>query len=179
MRWFERPALNTTVCRGLGFGDEFPPPLDPPSAGGFSISQKMPEGVSNSRPSNQETPSTTEIVSTILPFLLRPLEINSTTTGVSFSSRSGRITPHPCALTTVVSYFPEKLCAGSRLVITIGIWRERRVLRLTSFLRSSAVPSLGLNAYWSPDFILWAVEEMARFQDADLRKPNKMVRDLL
>lgn len=30
-------------------------------------------------------------------------------------------------------------------------------------------------AYWSPDFILWAVEEMARFEDAHLRKPNKKV----
>jgi hypothetical protein len=97
-------------------------------------------------PATKRHPSTTEIVSTILPFLLRRLETNSTTTGVSFSSRSARITPHPCALTTVVSYLPEKLCAGSRLVITIGICRDRRVLRLTSFLRSSAVPSLGLNA---------------------------------
>src|SRR5580700_2046471 len=137
----------------------------------------MPEGLSNSRPSNQETPSTTAIASTTFARLFRPLEITSTTTGVSFSSRSGRITPHPCALTTVVSYFPEKLCAGSRLVITIGIWRDRRVLRLTSFLRSSALPSLGLNGYRSPYFILWAVEKMARFQDADLRKPNKRVPD--
>src|ERR1700731_3909975 len=140
----------------------------------------MPEGVSNSRPSNQETPSTTEIVSTILPFLLRPLEINSTTTGVSFSSRSARITPHPCALTTVVSYFPEKLRAGSRLVITIGICRDRRVLRLPSFLRlSSAGPWFGLNAFRPPDFILRAVEWMSRFQHAHLQKPNKKVPDLL
>ena len=24
------PRADTTVCRGVGFGDEFPPPLDPP-----------------------------------------------------------------------------------------------------------------------------------------------------
>ena len=38
--------------------------------------------------------------------------------------RSRTITPHPCASTTSVSYFPAKLHAGSRLVITTGICRD-------------------------------------------------------
>jgi hypothetical protein len=91
------------------------------SAGGFSISQKLSAELSNSSPSNHEAPSVTETTSTIVAVLLRPLEINSTDTGVLCFSRTGRRMPHPCALTTTVSYFPEKFCSGSRLVITIGI----------------------------------------------------------
>src|ERR1017187_6283218 len=70
------------------------------SAGGFSISQKSRAGLSNSSPSNHEIPSTAEITSAILACLLRPLEIISPVTRVSFSSRSPTMTPHPCALTT-------------------------------------------------------------------------------
>jgi hypothetical protein len=61
-------------------------------------------------------------------------------------------------------------------VIAIGICRDRRVLRLISFLRlSSVVLWLGLNAFRPPDFILRAVEWMSRFQHAHLQKPNKKV----
>src|ERR1700680_2772286 len=104
------------------------------SAGGFSISQKSPAGLSNSTPSSHRAPSTSERTSTILPFLLRPLEASSTVTGVSLTNSSRTITPHPCALTTTVSYCPENLHAGSRLVIRTGICRDSRVLRLASFL---------------------------------------------
>jgi hypothetical protein len=104
------------------------------SAGGFSISQKSPAGLSNSSPSSHKAPSTSERTRTILPFLLRPLETSSTVTGVSFISSSRTITPHPCALTTTVSYCPENLHAGPRLVIRTGICRDSRVLRLASFL---------------------------------------------
>ncbi len=135
------------------------------SAGGFSISQKSLAGLSNSSPSNHEAPSTSEIESTILACLLRPLAISSTITRVSFSSRSLTMTPHPCALTTTVRYFPEELRAGSRLVITTGICRDRRVLRLASFLcLSGAVPSLGFKACRPPEYILRTAEEMARFR---------------
>ena len=103
--------------------------------------------MSNSSPNNHEAPSTIVIASPILALILRPLEINSTATGVPSFSRSGRTTPHPCALTTAVSYFPEKLCAGSRLVITIGIRRDSLVLPLAFLNPSSAVPLLGFNAY--------------------------------
>jgi hypothetical protein len=40
-------------------------------------------------------------------------------------------------LTTIVSYSPQKFRAGSRLVITTGICRDSRVLRLTFFLSVS------------------------------------------
>lgn len=59
--------------------------------------------------------------------------------------------------------------------------RATRVrLRRENFPNGAGVPP-NLNrgiverAYWSPDFTLWAVEGMARFRDAHLRKPNKKV----
>jgi hypothetical protein len=55
--------------------------------------------------------------------------------------------PHPCALTTTVVYFPENLCSGSRLLITIEICRDSLVLRLAFLNLSSPVPSLGFNVF--------------------------------
>jgi hypothetical protein len=117
------------------------------SSGGFSIPQKSPAGLSNSSPANHDVPSTTEIASTVLAILLRPCESNSTDTDVLFFSCTGRITPHPCALTTTVSCFPENLCSGSRLVITTGIRRVSLVLRLAFLNLSSAVPPLELTLH--------------------------------
>lgn len=115
------------------------------SAGGFSISQKLPPGLSNSRPTSQDASLTTEIRSTIFAVLLRPFEISFSDTGVLFLSCTGRMIPHPCAFTTTVWYFPEKLCSRSRLVIITGICRETLVLRRTFLNPSRAIPSLGLN----------------------------------
>jgi hypothetical protein len=117
------------------------------SSGGFSMPQKSPAGLSNSSPANHDAPSTTEIASAVLAILLRPCESNSTDTDVLFFSCTGRITPHPCALTTTVSCFPENLCSGSRLVITTGIRRVSLVLRLAFLNLSSAVPSLELTLH--------------------------------
>jgi hypothetical protein len=137
------------ICRGPCARDCRPSPgrQIPQSAGGFSISQKLPAGLSNSSPTNHDEPSMTESNSTILAVLLRAIEINSTDTGVLFFSCTGRIIPHPCALTTTVWYFPENFCAGSRLVITIGICRDSLVLRRAFLNLSSAGPSLGFNVY--------------------------------
>jgi hypothetical protein len=116
------------------------------SAGGFSISQKL-LGLSNSSPISHEALSASGITTTTRPLLLPPFETSFTINNDSFFNCSPTITPQPWAFTTTVLHSARKSHAGSRLVITIAICRESRVLRLVSFLSSpSAVPPLGFNA---------------------------------
>jgi hypothetical protein len=86
-RWSKQTNLGWNLERELS-------PQTHQSDGGVSIPQKF-SGMSKSKPSSHEVLSMTEMASTIRPFLLRPLETSFTVTGVSFVSRSWRITPQP------------------------------------------------------------------------------------
>ena len=148
------------------------------SSGGFSTPQKSAEGLSNSSPTSHDAPSITVSASAVLAVLLWPFEISSTDTGVLFLSCTGRIVPHPCALTTTVSCLPENFCSGSRLVITTGIRRDSLVLRLAFLHFSSAVPSLELTLYPASAVptavILKMAEEISRFRHAHVTKSEQV-----
>jgi hypothetical protein len=105
--------------------------------------------------------------------LLRPFEISFSDTGVLFFSCTGRMIPHPCAFTTTVWYFPEKLCSRSRLVIITGICRETLVLRRTFLNPSRAIPSLGLNVDEASQGHIRNAAEKIALRRALLRKRNK------